>query len=143
MYRNFKITFFIIMRRFANSRALFNFDRYHRILKIRCNCDFVLTNNIFTKNVMRKVWIDWCKNHERQNVNLCTIITNQLFDHHSFNMNKRQNFCQMSCKNIRSNFKSFIIDMFHNRKDLIKTEIIKVCILTMIKWNLIRLSMNF
>ena len=46
--------------------------------------------------VMRKVWIDWFKNYERQSVNLCTIIANQLPDHHSFSMKWRQNSCQKS-----------------------------------------------
>ena len=68
--------------------------------------------------VMRKVWIDWFWNYERQNVNLYTLIANQLSDHHSFNMKRRQNSCQMFCKNIRSNFKSFNLILCHNKNSL-------------------------
>ena len=48
---------------------------------------------------MRKVWIDWCRNYERQNVNLCTVIANQLSDHHSFSTSLFVNFFKkIPCK---------------------------------------------
>ena len=64
--------------------------------------------------VMRNVWIDWFRNYERQNVNLCTIIASQLSDHHSFSMRWRQNSCQKSCQNIWSKFISFNLVLCHN-----------------------------
>ena len=64
--------------------------------------------------VMRNVCIDSFRNYERQNVNLCTIIANQLSNHHSFSMKRWQNSCQMSCKNIRFNFKLFNLILCHN-----------------------------
>ena len=64
--------------------------------------------------VMRKIWIDWCKNYERQNVNLCTIIASQLSDHHSFSIKWRQNFCQKSNRIMLLYFISFNLILCHN-----------------------------
>ena len=69
--------------------------------------------------VMRNVWIDWFRNYERQNVNLCTVIANQLPDHHSFNMKWRQNLCQKSCQNIWSKFISSNLILCHNNDKVI------------------------
>ena len=60
------------------------------------------------------VWIDWFRNYERQNVNLCTVIASQLFDHHSFSMKWRQDSCQKSCQNIWSKFISSNLILCHN-----------------------------
>ena len=76
--------------------------------------------------VMRKVWIDWFRNYERQSVNLCTVTASQLLDHHSFSMKRWQNSCQMSCKNIRPSFKSFNLTLCHNKnRNIFKSNIIE------------------
>ena len=64
--------------------------------------------------VMRKVWIDWFRNYERQNANLCTVTAGQLPGHHPFSMRRRQDFCQMLCKNIRPNSRSPNLALCHN-----------------------------
>ena len=86
-------------------------------LKNREWCRFVYVQIIvwmMLSIVKFDVSIDWFKNYERQNVNLCTIIASQLSDHHSFNMRWRQNFCQKSCQNIWSKFISFNLTLCHN-----------------------------
>ena len=87
-------------------------------LKNKKLCRFVYVQIIvwiMLSIVMRKMYFDWFKNYKRQNVNLCTTITNQLFDYHSFDIKRWQNFCQIFCKNIWFNFKLFNLILRHNK----------------------------
>ena len=83
--------------------------------------DFLAIYDIIS--VMRNVWIDWFRNYERQNVNLCIVTANQLSDHHSFSMKWRQDSCQKSCQNIWSKFISSNLILCHNNLSIKKKKI--------------------
>ena len=106
-------------------------------LKNREWCRFVYVQIIawmMLSIVMRNVWIDWFRNYGRQNVNLCTVIANQLFDHHSFNMKWRQNLCQKPCQNIWFKFISSNLALCHNNLRRMKSWIVLKIFSEIVVW---------